>query len=455
MPVDVLAKDRNNNNLSYNGIDTIRMRTTDGKSALFFLEGTGHVVGVEKTVELAMASGDQIVEADTGTLMSKVTIKKPETLVPENIKVNTNIAGVSGTLKPAESCQLDLMVNYGAGIGAVVIEPDWKTIRVYCEHTSDIFDGVLDVGYSDDLYRLRHAEDINTTFAEQLNTAGVVLTKLGKEKFNAIFTAGEAVRVHGVICDAPKITGSITTWNGFMDMLYNSISNISNNFYNAAFVDHQSTMFSGDTYNGTAGWCGKFPFEWQSVNKSGEKYMAGYQFADLNGTMPTYESGMNIISGEYTVGAVNANTDIGVTSNFVYIAGNLINVDAAYLKMVWYSYGDQTLPEALLKQIDADWSSGSIDLKQGWNITIYGPFNADGSESTDGSYNYITQGGGLASADVLNSMLDKRYLNSAKLPYDKLDDYMKSMFAPVYEQGYEVVDKFLLEFNLTHKASES
>lgn len=51
----------------------------------------------EKTVELALASGNQIVNPTAGKNISKVTITKPATLIPENIKKDVTIAGVLGT----------------------------------------------------------------------------------------------------------------------------------------------------------------------------------------------------------------------------------------------------------------------------------------------------------------------------------------------------------------------
>lgn len=51
----------------------------------------------EKTVDLDMASGDQVVEPTAGYAMSKVTISKPDTMLPENIKKDVNIGGVVGT----------------------------------------------------------------------------------------------------------------------------------------------------------------------------------------------------------------------------------------------------------------------------------------------------------------------------------------------------------------------
>lgn len=51
----------------------------------------------EKTVELALSAGDQVVTSEAGKHLSKVTIMKPETLLPENIKKGIVIAGVTGT----------------------------------------------------------------------------------------------------------------------------------------------------------------------------------------------------------------------------------------------------------------------------------------------------------------------------------------------------------------------
>lgn len=53
----------------------------------------------EKTVDLAMASGDQVIPPDSGYDLSKVTVKKPATLIAGNIKKNVNIGGVTGTLE--------------------------------------------------------------------------------------------------------------------------------------------------------------------------------------------------------------------------------------------------------------------------------------------------------------------------------------------------------------------
>lgn len=53
----------------------------------------------EKTVDLAMASGDQTILPTSGKALSQVVVKKPATMLPENIKKDVNIGGVTGTLE--------------------------------------------------------------------------------------------------------------------------------------------------------------------------------------------------------------------------------------------------------------------------------------------------------------------------------------------------------------------
>lgn len=49
------------------------------------------------TVELSMASGDQVISPSEDKFLSKVTVVKPSTMLPENIKEGINIGGVVGT----------------------------------------------------------------------------------------------------------------------------------------------------------------------------------------------------------------------------------------------------------------------------------------------------------------------------------------------------------------------
>lgn len=51
------------------------------------------------TVELSMPSGNQTVSPSAGKFLSAVTVKKPATMLPENIKKGVTIGGVVGTLE--------------------------------------------------------------------------------------------------------------------------------------------------------------------------------------------------------------------------------------------------------------------------------------------------------------------------------------------------------------------
>lgn len=57
----------------------------------------------EKTVDLDMANGNQVITPDDGYLLTKGTVVKPDTLVPANIKKGVNIGGVVGDMESADS----------------------------------------------------------------------------------------------------------------------------------------------------------------------------------------------------------------------------------------------------------------------------------------------------------------------------------------------------------------
>lgn len=73
---------------------------------------TGNFAGdvAEKTVELNMAEGDQVIEADEDTVLTKVTVLKPDTLLSENIVKDVDIGGVVGTFE---------------GNGNLIVDEDW------------------------------------------------------------------------------------------------------------------------------------------------------------------------------------------------------------------------------------------------------------------------------------------------------------------------------------------
>lgn len=89
---DIVLKDRNGNDITYPGINSIKVRTTNGDKRTFV-----HGEMVEKTVAPDFSEGDVEIKAAENTFISKVTIEKPEDLSPENIREGKEIGGVTGS----------------------------------------------------------------------------------------------------------------------------------------------------------------------------------------------------------------------------------------------------------------------------------------------------------------------------------------------------------------------
>ena len=69
----------------------------------------------EQTVELSMLSGNQVIQPTNGKVMSKVTVQKPDTLLPENIKKGVVIGGVTGTLEAGGTRETWVIKSDAAG----------------------------------------------------------------------------------------------------------------------------------------------------------------------------------------------------------------------------------------------------------------------------------------------------------------------------------------------------
>lgn len=63
------------------------------------------------TVDLSMPDGDQVITPNEGRVFSKVTVKKPDTMVPENIRKGTDIGGVVGTMTPPQPDMYQQLVD--------------------------------------------------------------------------------------------------------------------------------------------------------------------------------------------------------------------------------------------------------------------------------------------------------------------------------------------------------
>lgn len=106
---DIVLKDRDGKDITYPGINSIRLKTADGGTREFL-----HGETAEKTVAPDFSVGDMEIPADGGTFLTKVTIEKPKDLSPENIRKGKEIAGVTGDfIGDTESVTVELALADG------------------------------------------------------------------------------------------------------------------------------------------------------------------------------------------------------------------------------------------------------------------------------------------------------------------------------------------------------
>lgn len=116
------------NGSTFKEIDTGRVYRYDAENNIWIeQEGATPVQPAKpeqaKTVDLAMATGNQTVLPDEGMTLSSATIIKPDTMIPENIKVGVDIGGVVGTA-PTPKAEQTKTVDLDMATGNQTISPD-------------------------------------------------------------------------------------------------------------------------------------------------------------------------------------------------------------------------------------------------------------------------------------------------------------------------------------------
>ena len=119
------AKPEQNKTLTVisNGTQTVKSDTGKVLNSVTVVTNVPATPIEEKTVDLAMASGNQVVTPTSGKNLTKVTVNKPTTLVASNIKKGVSIGGVTGTLLPAKTEQSKTVVLAMAS-GNQVVSPN-------------------------------------------------------------------------------------------------------------------------------------------------------------------------------------------------------------------------------------------------------------------------------------------------------------------------------------------
>ena len=144
VPKRIVLKDHAGNDVIYEGVKNIKIPTEDG-GIQSFSQGEA----VEKYIDLALEEGEQIVKADEGELFYKVTVKKPETLIPGNIANGVDIAGVVGTLKAGGGGSSgDYTVKVIDYDGTVIAEEKLSTGDVFTLPDAPTHEGLVFDGWS-------------------------------------------------------------------------------------------------------------------------------------------------------------------------------------------------------------------------------------------------------------------------------------------------------------------
>lgn len=92
----VVLKTPEGNDITISNVPAVKLRGADGNDVTFSIGGSA--VTQTKTISLNMENGNQVVSPDNGyNAMTQVTVTKPNTLIPGNIKNGVSIGGVSGT----------------------------------------------------------------------------------------------------------------------------------------------------------------------------------------------------------------------------------------------------------------------------------------------------------------------------------------------------------------------
>ena len=123
-----------------------------------------------KTMDLNMASGDQVVKPDSGKVLSQVTVKKPSTFTADNIKKDVNIGGVVGTYAGTGGSGSDTKEYH-----IQVTNNCYNTIRIVSMTIGEIGDRYFSSGDSYRTVETYSATDIVTNLHVEMDVAGDTL----------------------------------------------------------------------------------------------------------------------------------------------------------------------------------------------------------------------------------------------------------------------------------------
>lgn len=175
------------------------------------IKGTLEVPATEeRMVELSMPSGNQVIQPTSGKVMRKVTIQKPATLSPGNIKKGVVIGGVTGTLEASSSGgggggeTTSLQVNAAGGDIEAPIYCLWQTSNGWIGTGN--FDTSMDFTLSNVIvggYVIFTHEPSAQSYFEAYNDEGVEIFSVGA--MDSEWDVADAALVIKVTAPSPRL----------------------------------------------------------------------------------------------------------------------------------------------------------------------------------------------------------------------------------------------------------
>lgn len=280
-----------------------------------------------------------------------------------------------------------------------------------------------------------------------------LMTNLTSE-FASIFEGGTKASFMDLehVCTIPTIADSDPkTLAGLLAVLARSLDELQRGWFYDDFMDPPDYSFVfpewaiDAVYSPAGGDTVSIPFIMRPVVEDGGTRVTGYNVQNPSGTMATYETGFksfaNAAGGNpLAVGYCNTIPAYGITSELVAV---IIASGASNFNVAWYSYGGQTLVNAVLQQfLSGLWTSdmGNVTLTEGWNMTAV----RDGTPQTANNLSESIVQGQLATvfSDGIPTQFVSTYLA-------EMNDYEKSVFLPVTTPTYKYVGKKSLQLNIT------
>ena len=364
----------------------------------------------EKTAQIT-ENGTTEVSADSGyDGLSKVTI-------------TTSVSGGGGT---------DIS-DFGdaGGNGSVIVLPNSGGVDVYCKCQPL---SILDAGYPSWLTNISILSP-NVIAALDSFASSLITDHTG---FDAIFSgASKALFMDSDHpCDIPTFSeNTAKNWNGLREVLYESIKRYSD-FRRNDCIDYAAytrQYIGAQTGSGTINVGDKitFPFVWYPAEANGSKF-AGYLSNTPTGDMPTYASVYKVYgspSSQYIV-FCNAKVNYGISYNVIMASAGAIYLTDKVIMLLWYSYGEQTIPAAVLTQMTgAEWPYGDVPLVAGWNATIL-TLDAEGHQQ----FSTIP----ITIEEIQSAMTNAGvYFDASKINYSTMSDYEKSALEAHYVAAYK------------------